>query len=112
MTVLAELVFPERVLPTLQARLDALFADTASWVQQPLAGTPGASDRARMATSLSEIETLRIHAGYETPALQAAAPLFVLLQRRMQMLIPILAGIEDRPPGLGRAGLEPIRPVL
>ena len=114
-TVLSELVFPERVGPLLVRRLNAWFAEVGSWVEQVLAGAAGRSDRARLAAAFGELETLRVHAGFERPGMpevQDMQAAFSGLQRRMQMLLPLIDGIESRLGALSSAGRAELRTVL
>ena len=96
MTVLTELVFPERVGPMLDLRTDAWFADLSAWSRNMLAGRRPSDKRVQLIARMAELETLRFHALHEDPALHATGDTFALLQRRMQMLLPILSGIRDR----------------
>ncbi len=114
-TVLSELVFPERVGPLLARRLEAWFAEIAFWAEQVLAGASGRPDRVRLASSLAELETLRVHAGFESPGAESIHDVqaaFSGVQRRMQMLIPIIDGIENRVRALNSADRATLRPVL
>ncbi len=96
MTVVSELVFPERVGPMLHVRTDAWFADLGAWARSLLGERRPGQNSVQLISRLAELETLRFHAIYEDPALQATTDAFGALQRRMQMLLTALSGIQDR----------------
>ena len=112
MTVLTELVLPERVGPMLDLRTDAWFADFSGWSRAMLAGHRAGDNRVQLVGRLAELETLRFHALYEDPVLRATEDAFGALQRRMQMLLTTVSGIQDRLRDLPADGHEPIRTVL
>ncbi len=112
MTVLTELVFPERVGPMLDLRTDAWFADLSAWSRNMLAGRRPSDKRVQLIARMAELETLRFHALHEDPALHATGDTFALLQRRMQMLLPVLSGIRDRLRELPAEWPEPFGKIL
>jgi len=94
--LVGELIFPRRVGPLLQARLDAWLAAGATWATDVLQGRETATDRRRLAVQATELSVLRVHAAYDSPDLRAADDAAQALYDRMRMLMPILSGLTDR----------------
>lgn len=112
MTVLTELIFPERVGPMVELRADSWFRDLASWARDMLAGRDSGNRRFNIIARMTELETLQFHALHENVALQDTTRTFAALQRSMQMLIPVLSGIRSRIRELPTPRPEPIRTLI
>ncbi len=99
-TVIGTVILPRPVGPVIIARLDAWFAVARDWIFAVLAGrrdeeTARAARRA-MAGASVEVGMLVTHLAYDSSLLQVATRPVSVLQRRMMLLLPVIAGIGDR----------------
>jgi uncharacterized membrane protein YccC len=100
--VVQALVFPASVETILGARLGAVLADGRRWITSALGaqGTaPGPEEhqaRRKLAADVTELSILATNLRFE-PTRQSAAPaLERALEDRLTILLPLMAGIEDR----------------
>ncbi|MDA5194387.1 FUSC family protein [Govanella unica] len=94
------LIFPQRVGPVLLARLDSWLQDAVKLTRGVLngMGDKAEADRdfARLTSDAIALDALRFHAVYDTPKLRAAENVIIALRHRMQNLLPLLVGVQDR----------------
>jgi len=93
------LPFSQRVGPLLQQRLDRWMADARGWARAVLsddyAGWSASSDVQRLIADAVDIDTLQIHARYDTPELRRAETAIFQLQGRMQQFFSVLLSLDD-----------------
>jgi len=112
-------IFPQRVGPMLQDRLDAWLADAVRWTVDMLTGhsddAKASADRRRLIVDAGALENLRVHAQYDTPELRNARSGVHRLQHRIHTLLSLLVSIRERIATLREARpamLDDLRPVL
>lgn len=100
-TVIASVVFPRPVGPVLNARLVA-WRHNADRLALDALSEAGATEqevgRARLglAADAVELATLTTHLAYDTSNAHTAAPMVAALEKRVVILLPVLAAIRDR----------------
>ena len=108
-TVIGSVVFPASLGPGLTARLDAWVQHAALWTVGVLSGDADeaalAAARQRLAGDAVEIGMLETHLAYDTSNLQTAtAPMRLLRQRVLLLLLPVVSGAADRIGALREGG--------
>jgi uncharacterized membrane protein YccC len=112
-TVVGSVVFPRPLGPVLAARLDSWLSDASRWSLEVLAGRRDRTmlaNRRRLAADAVELKMLSSHLAFDTSLLQGATRWVRMLERRMVVLLPLLAAICDRLEGLRQA--DAISPAL
>ena len=112
-TVVGSTVFPRPLGPALTARLDAWLHSASKGSLEVLAGRSAPAllaGRRRLAADAVELNLLSTQLAYDTSSLRQAARWVRMLQQRMVVLLPLLAGIRDRLDALREA--DAISPAL
>src|SRR3954471_18998987 len=99
-TLVSQIVFPRTVGDVLQGTIDAAWSDARQWTVDVLRGqadaASGLADRRKLMGDIVRLETLRVHAVFDTPAIRTAEMAVRHLQARLMMLMSVLVGIHDR----------------
>ena len=115
-TVIGTVVFPRALGPSLSRRILAWVANASTWTDKVLAGdkdTANAAPDIGLAADAVELRLLASQLAYDTSKFQAATRWIGELQRRMVLLLPLLASIGDRLVALRAAnGITPAGKLL
>jgi uncharacterized membrane protein YccC len=117
--LVSRLVLPRTAGRVLEATLGETLAAAAQWTADVLRGqgeaAQGLLDRRKLVGDIVALESLRVHAVFDTPEIRAADLAVRHLQARLMMLLSVLVGIYDRLAILRRerpAAVERLRPLL
>lgn len=98
--VLSAIVLPRPVGPVLLGRIEALLAATATWAVGILRteGTDEApqADRARLIADAVALESLRVHAVFDTRAIRLVNDVVRQLQGRLFTFLAVLVSMQER----------------
>lgn len=99
--------FPRDVTVALNAQVAVYMADAQRWIAGALMGRhgePEERERRRLASDVTELQVLSTHLPFDTAGLRPRTRAVRALQDRLAMLLPLLAGVEDRLAALREAG--------
>ena len=98
------LVLPQKLRETVNAKLAASLADARRWIAGSLAPQPPAAPeqqaRRRLAIDLTELRTLAANMRFEPGVAADEMRVILALEGRLVALLPLLTSIEDRLAGL------------
>ena len=98
-TVISAVVFPRPLGPLLSGRILTWVDNASTWTEKILSGSPDTATPAPyvgLAADAVELRLLASHLSYDTSHFQTATRWVAEMQRRMVLLLPLLAGIADR----------------
>src|SRR4051794_28640730 len=99
-TLVSQIVFPRTVGDVLQATIDSAWSDARQWtidvLREQADAVNGLTDRRKLVADIVRLETLRVHAVFDTPTIRAAEETIRHLQARLMMLMSVLVGLHDR----------------
>ncbi len=108
------LVLPQKLRETVNAKLAASLADARRWIDGSLAPEPAAAQeqqtRRRLAIDLTELRVLAANMRFEPGVAANEMRVILALEERLVALLPLLTAIEDRLAGL--AGERDALPAL
>jgi uncharacterized membrane protein YccC len=118
-TLMHHLVFPRRAGDALRKALDATLPNMARWVGDALRGQEGEAkgliDRRQIIASVTSLDSLRVFAALDTPAIRAVDGMVRLFEGRLLSLLALLVSIYDRMALLARSRpstAEALKPLL
>jgi uncharacterized membrane protein YccC len=106
-TIVSTVVFPCELGPLLSDRILAWVGRASTWTEELLNGAEDIGTTAahiQLAADVVELRLLSSQLAYDTSKYQAATRWVVEVQRRMVLLLPLLASIGDRLSALRAAG--------
>lgn len=95
-TVIHSVVLPQSMAPALLARLDRALGDARRWLRDALGAGSNARERRSLAGDITELRLMATHLPFDTSNLRWTGNTIHALQDRLALMMPLLAGIEDR----------------
>lgn len=118
-TFMHHVVFPRRAGEALHRALDATLPTMARWADDALRGreseAKGLADRRQIITAVVSLDSLRLFAALDTPAVKALDRVIRQYQGKLLSLLALLVSVYDRLALLRRvrpASAEALRPLL
>lgn len=118
-TLMHHLVMPQRAGDSLRRALNATLPSMARWAQDALGGQQneiaGLLDRRRILTAVVSLDSLRMFANFDTPAIRVVDPAIRQLEGKLLSLLAMLMSVYDRFAVLVQerpATAETLRPLL
>lgn len=118
-TLVHHLIFPQRAGDALRRALDATLPSMARWAQDALQGQQneitGLLDRRRILNAVVSLDSLRVFAIFDTPAIRVVDPAIRQLEGKLLALLAMLMSVYDRFAALVQerpATAEALRPLL
>ncbi|HEX8884478.1 MAG TPA: FUSC family protein, partial [Noviherbaspirillum sp.] len=105
-TVIHSVVLPQSMAPALLARLDRALDDARRWLRDALGAGSNASERRSLAGDITELRLMATHLPFDTSNLRWTGNTIHALQDRLALMMPLLAGIEDRLQALRKANAD------
>jgi len=105
-TVIHSVVLPQSMAPALLARLDRALGDARRWLRDALGAGSNARERRSLAGDITELRLMATHLPFDTSNLRWTGNTIHALQDRLALMMPLLAGIEDRLHALRDADAE------
>ena len=95
-TLVHSVVLPQSMAPALLARLDRALDDARRWLRDALGAGSNARERRSLAGDITELRLMATHLPFDTSNLRWTGNTIHALQDRLALMMPLLAGIEDR----------------
>jgi uncharacterized membrane protein YccC len=95
-TLIHSIVLPQSLAPSLLARLDRALADARRWLRDALGAGSSVRDRRSLAGDITELRLMATHLPFDTSNLRWTGSTIHALQDKLALMMPLLAGIEDR----------------
>ena len=95
-TLVHSIVLPQSLAPALLARLDRALGDARRWLRDALGAGSSVRDRRSLAGDITELRLMATHLPFDTSRLRWTGNTIHALQDRLALMMPLLAGIEDR----------------
>jgi uncharacterized membrane protein YccC len=105
-TLVHSVVLPQSMAPALLARLDRALGDARRWLRDALGAGSNVRDRRSLAGDITELRLMATHLPFDTSNLRWTGNTIRALQDRLALMMPLLAGIEDRLHALRDASAE------
>lgn len=104
LAIAQSLIFPRSVGPVVIQKLDAIMALARQWTSEGLLKLEPASSPRHLASSLTEIDLLATDWYFEGSFSKARQRALRVLEKRLVLLLPAIAAVEDRIQALKQAG--------
>ena len=118
-TLVHHLIFPQRAGDALRKALNATLPSMARWAQDALQGqqneVSGLLDRRRILNAVVSLDSLRVFAIFDTPAIRVVDPAIRQLEGKQLALLAMLMSVYDRFAALVQerpATADALRPLL
>ncbi|MFL6717862.1 MAG: FUSC family protein, partial [Burkholderiaceae bacterium] len=95
-TLIHSVVLPQSMAPALLARLDRALDDARRWLRDALGAGSNARERRSLAGDITELRLMATHLPFDTSNLRWTGNTIHALQDKLALMMPLLAGIEDR----------------
>jgi uncharacterized membrane protein YccC len=95
-TLIHSIVLPQSLAPSLLARLDRALGDARRWLRDALGAGSDVHDRRSLAGDITELRLMATHLPFDTSNLRWTSNIIHALQDKLALMMPLLAGIEDR----------------
>ena len=95
-TLIHSIVLPQSLAPSLLARLDRALADARRWLRDALGAGSNVRDRRSLAGDITELRLMATHLPFDTSNLRWTGNTIHALQDKLALMMPLLAGVEDR----------------
>src|SRR3569623_2103210 len=99
-TLMHHLIFPQRAGDARRRALDATLPSMARWAQDALQGqqneVSGLLDRRRILSAVVSLDSLRVFAIFDTPAIRVVDPAIRQLEAKLLALLAMLMSVNDR----------------
>lgn len=95
-TLVHSIVLPQSLAPALMARLDRALGDARRWLRDALGAGSNVRDRRSLAGDITELRLMATHLPFDTSNLRWTGSTIHALQDQLALMMPLLAGIEDR----------------
>jgi len=95
-TLVHSIVLPQSLAPSLLARLDRALDDARRWLRDALGAGSSVRDRRSLAGDITELRLMATHLPFDTSNLRWTGNTIHALQDKLALMMPLLAGIEDR----------------
>lgn len=95
-TLLHSLVLPQSLAPSLLARLDRALGDARRWLRDALGAGSSVRERRSLAGDITELRLMATHLPFDTSNLRWTGNTIHALQDKLALMMPLLAGVEDR----------------
>ena len=95
-TLVHSIVLPQSLAPALMARLDRALGDARRWLRDALGAGSNVRDRRSLAGDITELRLMATHLPFDTSNLRWTGSTIHALQDRLALMMPLMAGIEDR----------------
>nr|WP_283093316.1 FUSC family protein [Noviherbaspirillum sp. L7-7A] len=105
-TLIHSVVLPQSMAPALLARLDRALDDARRWLRDGLGAGSNAGERRSLAGDITELRVMATHLPFDTSNLRWTGNTINALQDRLALMMPLLAGIEDRLQALRKANAD------
>jgi len=95
-TLIHSIVLPQSLAPSLLARLDRALGDARRWLRDALGAGSSVRDRRSLAGDITELRLMATHLPFDTSNLRWTGNTIHALQDKLALMMPLLAGVEDR----------------
>ncbi|SMP65155.1 FUSC family protein [Noviherbaspirillum suwonense] len=95
-TLIHSIVLPQSLAPSLLARLDRALGDARRWLRDALGAGSDARERRSLAGDITELRLMATHLPFDTSNLRWTGSTLHALQDKLALMMPLLAGVEDR----------------